>query len=45
MKIKKILSLLLGTVLVTSMAITSPTFAEEQNNSKLQLSPVEDNFK
>ena len=45
MKIKKFLSLLLGTVLVSSMAIASPTFAEEQNNSKLQLSPVEDNFK
>ncbi|MDU5274081.1 MAG: C1 family peptidase, partial [Finegoldia magna] len=45
MKIKKFLSLLLGTVLVSSMMVTAPTFADENKNSKLELSPVENSFK
>ena len=45
MKFKKILSLLLGTVMVSSMLVTAPTFADEDNNSKLELSPVENSFK
>ena len=45
MKIKKFLSLLLGTVLVSSMLVTGPTFADENKNSKLELSPVENSFK
>ena len=45
MKFKKILSLLLGTVMVSSMLVTAPTFADEDNNSKLELSPIENSFK
>ena len=45
MKFKKILSLLLGTVMVSSMMVTAPTFADEENNSKLELSPIENSFK
>lgn len=45
MKFKKILSLLLGTVMVSSMLVTGPTFADEGENSKLELSPVDNNFK
>lgn len=45
MKIKKLLSLMLGTVLVSSMLVTDPTFADENKNSKLELSPVENSFK